>query len=319
VNESKSSYDEDSRQRAHRAVKKEHARKFSECSPDAKQSPGNSEDHPVQSQRKASHVLVRSVTEGLRNLYSQMFVNTMNSGDLNQVAAYFRTFMAGPCKCAIQHKIDQSYGLPRFMSINGPEMFCHYLLGCFLSFPDLILKLDNAEVFVSKEWRGSRIVLQTQFQGSKLRDLPEYPWTPDVRSLASLYADMDLNKGPTKKTSPKHLHTPERKCDSKLARSESMSSTHTDSSGSTCDDKPPRGSKGTVPAATRKRRTPIKVAPPTTPIPVPGSPAKFMNRLIDETAVLPQPVQLHTRGTITLYLDEQNCMQYMLCEQREFE
>lgn len=299
-----------------------------------------------------------------------MFVNTMNSGDINQIQSFFKTFMAGPCKCAVQHRINQAYGLPQFLNVTGPDKFAHYLMGCFLTFPDMIFQLDSAKVVVSKDWKGSRIIMQTQIFGSKLREIAEYPWSPEVDSLSALYGEMRVTpKAKVRKcvtnnqtdhftqvnqiNQSRHddvCHSPERK----TSRSSSISSINSGSSPSTsssgassptssysqpgilsshlvggsgstslygatsCDTSYGSGislqpnSKGPG----RPKLAISTQAPYAREVPAPPrSPTQYMNMVIDQSRVLANPLQLHTRGTITLYLDEHNVMQYVLCEQ----
>ena len=121
-----------------------------------------------------------------------MFINSLNSGDINQIQNFFRAFMTGPCQFSIQHKISKQYGIPRYLNAIGPDLFSHYAMGVFVSFPDLVVKLKNSYTIVSKEWSGSRIIMETEFLGSKLRNLPDYPWLPPVEKLADIYKETPL-------------------------------------------------------------------------------------------------------------------------------
>jgi hypothetical protein len=274
---------------------------------DAEKNGDHSDLWALQPRHTVIHGIPVSITEDIRKTYPQMFVNTMNSGDFTQILGYFTKYMAGPCRCAIQHRIAQYYGLPQFINITGPEGFSHYLMGCFLTFPDMIMNLESAEMIQSREWSGARIVLHVQFLGSKLRDLPQYPWSPDMDSLMYLYGNMNVSSDTEEQHSPRGRS---RSSDSKHSRNKSTETTHTVSSSS---------SNGERSHATKKRKHSKLAAGPDAicPAPEPRTPTQFVNKVISQSRVLAHPLHLHTRGTITLYLDENNCMQYVLCEQHD--
>lgn len=143
-------------------------------------------------QQRANDTIPKHIPQDIRAAYSQMFINSLNSGDINQVQNFFRSFMTGPCQFSIQHKISKQYGIPRYLNAIGPDLFSHYAMGVFVSFPDLVVKLKNSYTIVSKEWSGSRIIMETEFFGSKLRNLPDYPWLPPVEKLADIYKETPL-------------------------------------------------------------------------------------------------------------------------------
>jgi hypothetical protein len=41
----------------------------------------------------------------------------------------------------------------------------------------------------------------------------------------------------------------------------------------------------------------------------------YMNALTERAQVMPDPLELRTKGSITLYLDENHCIRYMICNQ----
>ena len=143
-------------------------------------------------QQRANDIIPKHVSQDIRAAYSQMFINSLNSGDINQIQNFFRAFMTGPCQFSIQHKISKQYGIPRYLNAIGPDLFSHYAMGVFVSFPDLVVKLKNSYTIVSKEWSGSRIIMETEFLGSKLRNLPDYHWVPPVEKLADIYKETPL-------------------------------------------------------------------------------------------------------------------------------
>jgi hypothetical protein len=208
---------------------------------------------PCAKQRRANNTVI-SLSDGLRADFSYMFIHMLNSGDVTQIQSFLTAFMTPSCKFAIQHRVSPTYGLPQFLNSIGPDKFAHYLMGCFLIFPDLIINMADAKVSVSSNWKGTRIIMETEIKGSKLRNIRNYSWPPSMSEdgNGSRYA-ADGTKLPSprrKATSPKALLT-----------------------------------------------------------------NASMNALIEKAQVVADPLQLRTKGSITLYLDENNCIRYMICNQ----
>jgi hypothetical protein len=228
---------------------------------------------------------IGTIPQDIRKEYSQMFIQTLNSGDVSQIQSFFKTFMTGTCKFAIQHQINHTYGLPQFLNSSGPDLFAHYLMGCFMMFPDMIIKLADSKVSVSSNWKGSRIVMETEIKGSKMRSIRNYPWLPARDALTTLYENTTAAR-----------------------RAFSFASTGSSSSGSgsDCDNR-------AVKSVKEETETPaagMKLASPGAHLS-----NAYMNAVIEQSEVVPKPLQLRTRGSITLYLDENNCIKYMICSQ----
>jgi hypothetical protein len=229
---------------------------------------------PATKKQRVDETIV-SFPQDIRREYSQMFIQTLNSGDVSQIQSFFKTYMTGSCKFAIQHQINQSYGLPQFLNSSGPDLFAHYLMGCFMMFPDMIIKLADAKVSVSSNWKGSRIVMETEIKGSKMRSIKNYPWLPAGDALTSLYENTTSAKGAFivhSNNSAEILKAVKEENENHLA-----------------------GVRSSSPGVRLINA--------------------YMNAVTEQSEVVAKPLQLRTRGSITLYLDENNCIKYMICSQ----
>lgn len=120
----------------------------------------------------------RPVVRNLRAIYAQMFMNSVNSADLNTVQNFFCTFMSGPCTFVANHRVRDEYGIPQVLTAFSPQLFSHYLLGCYVSFPDMVLRMGDNRIYT--HGGRTRIEMETEVFCTKIYDIPDFPWAPDV-------------------------------------------------------------------------------------------------------------------------------------------
>lgn len=261
---------------------------------------------------KLTHVgLPKPVTTDIRQYYPRMFMNSINSGDLLNVQNYFNTFMTGPCKFIARHQVSTTYGIPTQMTAVGPQFFSHYLMCCFVTFPDMVLKLVDSRVITGTDWVGTKIVMDTEVHCTKIYDLVDYPWVPEVDSLSELYGKMSVRGSSSQKDQSKSsggdTETKNSNKSKGRKRAPASGSTATTTTSSSRSSKNPSASGNTTATTSSSGSSSSNVA-------LTRIPQTYVERLISESTLLHQPQPLLTKGTITLYLDEHNCMQHVVVD-----
>jgi hypothetical protein len=144
-------------------------------------------DHQFKEKKRPRYKdgIPRIMRNDIRWCYSQMFMNTVNSGDFTKMQNFFHTFMIKPCKFIVDHEIDSSFGIPHRLLVNGPKLMAHYLLGVFVIFPDFILNMTDSKIISAKGWTGSKIVIEVEVKSTKLYDISLESWVPQVKYLAN--------------------------------------------------------------------------------------------------------------------------------------
>lgn len=219
-----------------------------------------------------------------------MFFNSVNSGDLLNVQNYFNTFMTGPCTFMVQHRLPSEIGIPSVIQAFSPNLFSHYLLGCFITFPDMVLKLGSSKVYSSLG--RTRIVMETECFCTKIYDIPDYNWAPDVEELSGLYSNLNIGR------IGDQTNYREGASSSVVSSSNNLRTPIIDRKGNTYATGPELKVE-ISPSRVRALQE------------VPVIPYAYLHAVVDRARLLPTPVQLHTKGTITLYIDEHNCMQHV--------
>ena len=232
----------------------------------------------------------RPVTGYIKNVYAQMYMNSINSADFNNIQNYFSTFMSGPCSFTVQHQLsnDKQYDLPHILNSFSPQLFSHYLLGCYLNFPDMVVKMKGSRMYTSSNGH-TKIVIDTDVYCTKMFEV-DFDWAPDVEQLSDLYNNMRV-------TYENNNVKDDKNNDTKM--NDSTSSGGSDSS------------------STKRRTAQLTgvVAPTATNLAavrrLPLIPTTYVNNMTNQSKMLATPIPLHTTGTMTLYLDKHNCMEHV--------
>lgn len=227
-----------------------------------------------------NHRLTHSVLNDVRRHYARMFITCVNSSDLHSVDSFFSTFMSGPCQIVANHRLSTAYGLPTHLDATGPRQFAHYLLGCFVTFPDLMLKLNESKIVTSTAWKGSKIIMDVEAHCTKIYDIPDYQWAPEVDKLSNLYTNLSVEDANGKN----------------------------DCVDGNCDDNCV-AHKVVAPAPTTIRADYFQRMPSATAIP-----QSYYERVVEHAHLVPVPQPLLTKGVITLELDENHCMKSVTVE-----
>lgn len=120
----------------------------------------------------------------IRRYYSRMLMNTINSGDFNHLQSYFSTFMTGSTKFFINYdNFDPTYRIPTRIMADGPKLMSHYFLGIFVMYPDVVMNMNNTVITTSNTWSGTKIEMNVGFNATKIYDLPDGEWIPQLHIL----------------------------------------------------------------------------------------------------------------------------------------
>jgi hypothetical protein len=260
-----------------------------------------------------THDVPRAVPQRVHSVYPQMFVNTVNSGDLVSIQKYFQTFMAGPCTFVASHRVAPHFGIPHFISAFSPQLFSHYLLGCYVTFPDMVLKLGETRAFAGAG--RTRIEMEVNIYLTKLYDIPNFLWAPEADELSGAFRSLRL--GPAKlagsvSSSPTPAHqAPSR---GKNGKGGSKGSTNKTSNGKGAQTPDHSVQPATAPKCAVLTPSADGVAALQR---LPLIPTSYHTAVVDSATVCMTPIPLHSRGVITMFLDENNNMQHLTVDMTE--
>jgi hypothetical protein len=124
--------------------------------------------------------LSKIVKNDIRRHMATMFMNTINSADLSKIQSYFRTFVVGPCMFVAEHQAKPEMRLPDKLITAGPRLMSHYVLGCFVQYPDMVMSLRSSRIVSNPRCAGSKIIMEMDIRGTKLNDLEFSDWVPQA-------------------------------------------------------------------------------------------------------------------------------------------
>jgi len=283
----------------------------------------------------------RVMKNDIRRYYSRMFMNTINSGDFNMLQNYFATFMRGNTKFLANYdNFDPKYSLPSRLVANGPKLMSHFLLGILVMYPDLVMQMNNTVITTSNAWSGTKIEMSVAFSATKLYALSDDEWVPQLHVLEEKCSQ--LMKETRKKGT---VAVPSRQCSTSFSASTTSSISSTSSSSSVaysvlesskntsrCDGSGlPRSASslandlthGNRNSAAGKRKRVVQTthnrSDDTVNTTVQSRQQQkdnniseaYVRALCAQAVVLPIPMIISMEGTITMFLDENNCIQHM--------
>ena len=152
--------------------------------------------------KNPSRNIPRVMKNDIRRYFSRMLMNTVNSGDMGLVQDYFNTFMTGPSKFVVDYyNIDPIFQLPNSLNAHGPQMMSHYLLGCFVMYPDIVIQMSDTRIITSSNWAGSKVEMDVIVLATKMYDLAMDDWIPQLATLQSKCQSLVTEKKKKKKPS----------------------------------------------------------------------------------------------------------------------
>ena len=134
--------------------------------------------------RNSLQMTPRVMKNDIRRYYSRMLMNTINSADFNQLQSFFSTFMAGTTKFFANYdNFDPKFRFPSQLLAGGPKLTSHYFLGIFVMYPDVVMNMNNTLITTSNTWTGTKIEMSVEFFATKMYDLADNEWIPQLETL----------------------------------------------------------------------------------------------------------------------------------------
>jgi hypothetical protein len=262
-------------------------------------------------QADRNETLPRSLRNSIHSAYPLMLMNAINSADLTMIQSYFSAFMTGPCTFMVSLKADRQYGLPKALCAFGPQLFTHYLFGCFASYPDMAVKMhDSRTSYVNGR---ARITIDVTVCGTKILDIPEYEWAPGLERMSALYSNKSRSESGA--TTPAHSSSESDSADCL----EDIITPDAAKETAMCEVTEQPGPDGMK--KNKKKKSKMKlpiIAPSAANVAaaqrVPRIPQEFVAATVCHARIVPVPKMLRTIGSMTLFLDEHNCMQHLLID-----
>jgi hypothetical protein len=122
--------------------------------------------------------------------FPSFFVSSINSGSFDQLQAFSKAFIDSQCATTwYMSSGAASYAkLPSTGTLYGPDQFLHLVLGCWVTFPDMILSLVASQIDSYDGASGrTKLMLNVDIAATKTAYLPCDLWLPPVDQLPVLY------------------------------------------------------------------------------------------------------------------------------------
>lgn len=233
--------------------------------------------------KKQKIELPKVMKNDIRRYFSRMFMNTINSADFINMQNFFNTFMTSECTFVSAQVLSPVFNVPDRLVASGPRQFAHYLLGCFVMYPDMVLTMSDTRIVTSSGWAGTKVVMDVDYHLTKIYDIPLETWVPPEDALADMY------KAPTFKALVDAAHfNVEQEPDATEVLASQFAPDYTKTVG-------------------KKRRNRNKTARDA--VTTEHIPQSYIQSLHEGAVLLKTPELLRVKGQFTVYLDENNHVQ----------
>ena len=231
--------------------------------------------------------LSRVVKQDMRLNFVGRFMSAINSGDMNEIEDFSRTFIRPDAPLNIRFQNDEAFCIPKCLCGIGPRAHILYMLGCFVMFPDLVVRMGRTQLITSKCWRGTKIILPWQCLMTKTYHIPDAWWIPPdsaVEWLNTQHTAMD-----------RLLHALDLQNNSNCLQYEDETGlTNIPNGTKQTNNKPRRCARGLHLSKVEQNNSPGELVP------------RNVARKIRDSAVLFSPTpQLWAHGTYVITLDEE--------------
>lgn len=215
----------------------------------------------------------------IRRSFANMFFHAINCGDFQKVQDFASAFILPSCPffaATLSPHVDAPpssvlYGV-------GPRAHVHYLLGCFVMFPDMVATMGDVQIITSNQFAGTKIVIPWDCKMTKTHHIPTECWIPPPDKVEKMYAEPSLER--------------------------MMAAISVDDTESTA------GAASTALQTTMKKRKRAALKATKRPQFVPNQvPESYHFSLLSGAVVVPDTPSLRTQGTYTIRLDANNYVQ----------
>lgn len=235
--------------------------------------------------RKKQKVEIPKVMKNdIRRYFSRMFMNTINSADFINMQNFFNTFMKKDCTFVSAQTLSPVFNVPERLVAKGPRLFSHYLLGCFVMYPDMVLTMNDTRIVTSSSWAGTKVIMEVDYHLTKIYDIPYETWVPPEEAVEDMYKAPNF-KAIIEATQPNAEQTADA---TDLLASQILTKEYKSAIG-------------------KKRRCRSKAAFDLQA--VQHIPESYIKHLNEGAVLLKNPQRLRVKGQFTVFLDESNHVQ----------
>eukprot|EP01031_Cornospumella_fuschlensis_P030643 gene30643-37025_t len=122
--------------------------------------------------RRRAHPFLRVIKADIRRKYPMMFINVVNSCDPDLMCRFFTQFCVPHCQLSDSVLHPHTREKTELFVRSGLPEIQQFATVCATA-PDFILQLQNACIKQSKQYTGSKVVLQVQAKVSSLQHFLE--------------------------------------------------------------------------------------------------------------------------------------------------
>lgn len=128
----------------------------------------------------------------IRRSFANMFFNAINCGDFQKVQDFAGAFILPTCPFFAATLGAAEDAPPSVLYGLGPRAHIHYLLGCFVMFPDMVATVGDVQIITSNQFEGTKIVIPWDCRMTKTHHIPTECWIPPPDKVEKMYAETSL-------------------------------------------------------------------------------------------------------------------------------
>ena len=130
----------------------------------------------------------------LRRSFARMFISAVNLGDFEKMQEFSHTFIRPNAPFSSRLMVSPEFCIPPVLHCVGPRSHVHYMLGCYVMFPDLVLNMGQSQIVTSNCWTGSKILIPFECVMTKTCNIPPECWVPAEDTAEKLYAEPSIDR-----------------------------------------------------------------------------------------------------------------------------
>lgn len=111
--------------------------------------------------RRRAHRLPRLIKRDMRRIYSIMFINTLNSGDLNLLDSFISMYLSPQCSINFY---DNTLHQPTVLESNRSIALKHELKFVYLKFPDIIFSINNYKTEILGKYDSEELIIKFEMK-----------------------------------------------------------------------------------------------------------------------------------------------------------
>jgi len=133
----------------------------------------------------------------IRRHLPKMFLTAWNSGDVREAQNMFNTFITEDCYFEANIRLPSEFQMPLSIVTTGPLQFSHFMLGCVVMHPDMVLSMQQNVISGVPKSPTCTITMNVELKMTKLAHISPQLWLPRSDLIHKLYrasSASDLNR-----------------------------------------------------------------------------------------------------------------------------